>query len=190
MAEFPEPLTTEGIDLSHVAGFMIDVQRFLASELRVTTGGDEFKAAITLQCWAWRGKPIASLPDNDRMLARLSGTSLRKWRRMRERALIGFIRCSDGRLYHKGLAEQAIRLTSKLWQTPEWTELRRLVFERDGYACQYCGTTDQPLECDHITPRALGGTNAIDNLTTACKSCNSSKSDTPLDEWLERRPTQ
>lgn len=49
---------------------------------------------------------------------------------------------------------------------------KRLRFEillRDGFACRYCGIRAQesPLVIDHVTPRALGGTDAIDNLVQA-----------------------
>lgn len=51
------------------------------------------------------------------------------------------------------------------------------VFKRDGFVCQYCGSHPPAavLECDHIKPVASGGGNEIDNLITACSSCNSGK---------------
>lgn len=58
----------------------------------------------------------------------------------------------------------------------KWRALRKQVFERDGHACQYCGDGED-LTCDHVMPLARGGTNDLDNLTTACRSCNSSKGD-------------
>lgn len=39
--------------------------------------------------------------------------------------------------------------------------------------CSYCGGPGG--EFDHITPRAMGGLDTADNLTSACHSCNSSK---------------
>lgn len=59
------------------------------------------------------------------------------------------------------------------------TELRRAVFERDGYTCQYCGCSgdDVRLEIDHIIPVSRGGVSDIRNLVTACEACNRSKSD-------------
>lgn len=57
-----------------------------------------------------------------------------------------------------------------------WDILRNQVFERDNYRCKYCQeyVYDSP-QCDHIVPLILGGTNDIENLTTSCKRCNSSK---------------
>lgn len=52
--------------------------------------------------------------------------------------------------------------------------------------CAYCNKR-KPLTLDHIEPIARGGTNDPDNLAAICKSCNSSKNDTPLVIWLARR---
>lgn len=59
-------------------------------------------------------------------------------------------------------------------------ELREQVFLRDGHACLKCGSKDD-ISLDHITPLASGGNNAITNLQTLCKSCNSSKGNTTKD---------
>jgi len=48
---------------------------------------------------------------------------------------------------------------------------RKDIFERDGYRCTYCGTTEGPFECDHIVPVSRGGSKDDSNLTTACVSC-------------------
>lgn len=56
-----------------------------------------------------------------------------------------------------------------------WSPIRTRIFERDGYACQYCGTRDGRLECDHRIPLSRGGSDHDDNLVTACLSCNRSK---------------
>lgn len=58
------------------------------------------------------------------------------------------------------------------------------VFKRDDFTCQYCGrkSPDVVLEVDHIVPRAAGGGDDVVNLTTSCWSCNSGKSDRPLNE--------
>lgn len=52
------------------------------------------------------------------------------------------------------------------------------VFKRDGFVCQYCGATPPSviLHVDHIHPVAEGGENDMDNLITACSSCNLGKS--------------
>jgi hypothetical protein len=66
-----------------------------------------------------------------------------------------------------------------------WESLRMVVFERDHFRCTYCGSGEN-LQCDHIIPRARGGMDVLENLTTACRSCNASKRDRLLSEWRAR----
>lgn len=56
---------------------------------------------------------------------------------------------------------------------------RYMVFERDGYTCQYCGAKAPSVELhvDHIVPVSKGGTSDMSNLVTACAECNLGKSD-------------
>lgn len=51
------------------------------------------------------------------------------------------------------------------------------VFKRDGFRCHYCGAHPPGvlLHVDHIVAVAAGGSNAIDNLVTACEPCNLGK---------------
>jgi hypothetical protein len=67
-------------------------------------------------------------------------------------------------------------------RTASWRALRQAVFERDGFACVYCGSVER-LACDHIVARSRGGRNELSNLAAACQSCNSSKRDRPLALW-------
>jgi hypothetical protein len=62
--------------------------------------------------------------------------------------------------------------------------LRWRVFDRDGYRCRKCGATgaEADLTIDHIKPVSLGGTNAEPNLQTLCRSCNSRKGTTVLQD--------
>lgn len=65
-------------------------------------------------------------------------------------------------------------------------ENRIRVYERDGYKCRYCGKQLTRFTCtlDHVTPVAAGGTNALDNLVTACLVCNSKKHQRPVGDFL------
>lgn len=49
--------------------------------------------------------------------------------------------------------------------------------------CTYCFNEDS-LTFDHIVPLSRGGRNDIENITTACQSCNFSKHNRMLDEWF------
>jgi len=52
--------------------------------------------------------------------------------------------------------------------------------------CSYCGEPTEHI--DHIDPVAFGGSNAWDNLTGACASCNTRKHTKPLLLFLATRP--
>lgn len=57
-------------------------------------------------------------------------------------------------------------------------EKRLAIYLRDGLACCYCGEGVEDgakLTLDHLTPHSAGGSNAADNLVTACHRCNSSR---------------
>lgn len=57
-------------------------------------------------------------------------------------------------------------------------KIRFEILHRDGFRCQYCGTTPQlgaVLQVDHIIPVANGGANTWSNLITSCRDCNIGK---------------
>jgi hypothetical protein len=67
--------------------------------------------------------------------------------------------------------------------------LRFEVLKRDGFRCRYCGASPVGalLQLDHVVPQSKGGTDDAANLVTACRDCNSGKSDVRLEE--SRLPT-
>lgn len=63
------------------------------------------------------------------------------------------------------------------------------VFNLYGQCCAYCRKPLTREECtiDHVIPISRGGSNTINNLVPACKSCNTRKSSsTNLDKWLPK----
>jgi hypothetical protein len=56
--------------------------------------------------------------------------------------------------------------------------LRYEILRRDNHTCRYCGKAapETELTIDHVTPKALGGTDDPTNLVAACKDCNAGKS--------------
>lgn len=65
-----------------------------------------------------------------------------------------------------------------------------LIRERDGHCCVYCGRTAEQsgahLHLDHLTPKAAGGSDAVENLRLACRRCNSARQDLPLEAWAAK----
>ena len=60
----------------------------------------------------------------------------------------------------------------------EWRDL----CVRHGHRCAYCGAQKR-LERDHVVPLSRGGTNSIDNILPACRSCNARKNAKTADEF-------
>jgi 5-methylcytosine-specific restriction endonuclease McrA len=58
---------------------------------------------------------------------------------------------------------------------------RRALFARDGWRCQYCGSTGK-LTLDHVVPRSRGGDSVWENVVTSCAPCNLRKGNRLLDE--------
>jgi 5-methylcytosine-specific restriction endonuclease McrA len=69
--------------------------------------------------------------------------------------------------------------SDRLWRVPPVS--RRELLRRDGYRCQYCGTSKN-LTIDHVMPRSKGGAHSWDNVVIACESCNGQKGDKLLHE--------
>lgn len=87
----------------------LDVVRLRDSDISAIANGDEFRCAVLLWCASWHQVPAASIPDDDVILAQLAGFGrvVKEWKKVRDGALRGWIKCSDGRLYHPVVAEKA-----------------------------------------------------------------------------------
>ena len=98
------------------------------------------------------------------------------------------------------ISMELVRFDTQLLQNPEISgvayqqgelagyEVREYLLEKWNRTCAYCGKTDVPLEIEHIVPRSKGGSNSISNLTLACHSCNQSKGNSPVEQFLKGKP--
>jgi hypothetical protein len=101
------PLTPPDCNLRDFPFMPLDVARLRDSDLALEETPDVCWAALLLWSAAWHQVPAASLPDNDRALAKLAKLDIGEWMQLRERALRGFVKCTDGRLYHAVVAAKA-----------------------------------------------------------------------------------
>jgi 5-methylcytosine-specific restriction endonuclease McrA len=196
MTDLPEPLTPPDCDLRDYLWMPLDVRRLLNSETWILGSPEVKVACMTLWCEAWQQVPAASLPDNDRMIAHLSGAGP-GWKKIAAEVLKGWQKCSDGRLYHPVVAEKAreawasvqrcrARVIRRLeMESGVWSTLRREVFARDDFTCRYCGVRGVRLECDHIHPLSRGGVTELDNLAACCRPCNRRKGARLVSEWMQ-----
>ena len=105
------PLVGKDVDLRDFGYMPLDVARLRDSELAATPNAEAFRCSVLSWCVAWHQVPAASLPDDDASLARLLGfgRDVKGWKKIRASgALRGWIKCSDGLLYHPVVAEKAI----------------------------------------------------------------------------------
>ena len=113
MEQLPEPLTPEGCDLRDFKFMPLDVARLRDSDLASDETPESCWAAVLLWAASWHQVPAASVPDSDQWLAKHAGyvsrgKVAREWVDVRPGALRGWIKCSDGRLYHPVVAEKAV----------------------------------------------------------------------------------
>ena len=93
---------------------------------------------------------------------------------------------------------------TRRWRAEVSKDVRLAVYERDGWACAYCGVpltrpgeripveggdwTDPPGHAgptiDHRVPRSRGGGHEMDNLAACCAACNSNKGAKTPQEWM------
>jgi hypothetical protein len=106
----PAPPLPATVDLRDYEYMPLHVVRLRDSETAFKTKGDEFRCAVLLWCAAWHQVPASSLPDDEGSLAKYAGfgIAVKEWRKVREGALRGFVKCADGRLYHTVLAKVAV----------------------------------------------------------------------------------
>jgi hypothetical protein len=106
----PDPLVSPHVDLRDFPYMPMEVERLFGSEFHAQTSDAEWRAGVTLCLKSFHQVPAASLPDDDVALARLAelGRDVRSWRRVKSGALRGWVRCRDGRLYHRVVAEKAL----------------------------------------------------------------------------------
>lgn len=188
--DLPAPLTPEWLDGSKLGLMPFDAEAYIVLNRDISADARINAARIALMADSWLSKPAASLENLEYAYLTIWVTK-RWWNANYSKVLKPWTLCSDGRYYHRWLAEQANKRISKTHgksridiSAVEWRKLREQVFKRDGNRCVYCGETPPRLHCDHIIPLARGGKSELANLATACADCNLSKNATVLEDWI------
>jgi hypothetical protein len=141
----PEPLTPADCDCTDLDGFMLNVERLMASELVALSSHEVIGAAVLLWCRAWKQTPAASLPDDDRINAAFAKLALPRFRKLKGEVMRGFVKCSDGRLYHRTLAAEATKAFDRkqAFRKKRETDAERLRKWRKGEGETRCETGDE-----------------------------------------------
>lgn len=117
-----QPLTEAKANLN-MLDYMLIKKSLIDSEFVNANDPSIVGTGIILWMKAWYQVPAGSLPDDDRSLCNMAmyGRDVEGWRAVRDTVLRGWIKCSDGRLYHPVMAEAV---------NTAWTGHRLSVYKR------------------------------------------------------------
>ena len=107
MQDLPNPMTAAGCVLQDFPHTPIYRARLFGSSFHARATDAEWRAGVTLWLKSWDQNPAGSLPDDDVELCRLAelARDLKGWKKVKAGSLRGWLKCSDGRLYHPVVAE-------------------------------------------------------------------------------------
>jgi hypothetical protein len=113
----PDPLISPDVDLRDFPFTPLFRARLFSSEFHAHADDSSWRAGVTLWLRSWDQVPAGSLPDDDVTLCRLAelGRDLKAWKKVKQWAMHGWFKCSDGRLYHRVVAEGV----NEAWQSKQ-----------------------------------------------------------------------
>ncbi len=143
----PAPMTPQNCDLSKCAWMPLTIAALKGSRTWMRCKRNPELAFYLINLWtaAWHQTPAASLDDDDDYLCDLSQCDPQHWPAVRESVMAGWQKCSDGRLYHKFVAEEAVKTFAFVLKNDakrekdrqrlaDWREAKRLKAEVDKAA--------------------------------------------------------
>lgn len=175
MSELPEPLTPADCDLRDFNFMPLDVLRLRDSDTAALPDAEAFRASVIAWCVSWHQVPAASLPDDDVVLCRLLGygRDVKGWQRIRAAGgLRGFVKCSDGRIYHPVVSEKA----RESWER----KLSQRERSRKGNAARWGGREPSQKDPGAIPEGSTGDPTRTEDA--------SHKDDDPIREGVPNRP--
>lgn len=109
MTDLPAPLTPADLDLSALEYMPLHVERLKRSVAWIKAKRNPELGFYLINLWtaAYMQTPAASLPDDDDLLCDAAMCEPKRWPKVKEAAMRGFILCSDGRWYHRFVADIA-----------------------------------------------------------------------------------
>lgn len=134
---------------------------------------------LWLRCGCW----IATFPDHGDTIPTSIAMRYGNARRRRELVDSGlWVEVEGGYAMRRSMNLAGSGLTDSIWDVARShgnrasipDRLRQAIYERDGFSCVECASTDD-LTLDHIWPWSKGGSDSAANLRTLCRPCNSRK---------------
>lgn len=107
VAQLPEPLVLPGTDLTDYPYMPLYLERLRRSKawLRAKRRPELGFYMLNLWAWSWHEIPASSVEDDDDVLADAAMCDPALWDEVRDEVMRGWVKCSDGRLYHPIVAE-------------------------------------------------------------------------------------
>ena len=103
----PAPLVPGEVDLRDFQFTPLYRSRLFGSSFHARSTDAEWRAGMTLWLKSWDQVPAGTLPNDNIDLCRLAelGRDMKAWTKIRKGAMRGWIKCADGRLHHRVVAE-------------------------------------------------------------------------------------
>lgn len=157
----PDPPVAADVDLRDFAWMPISINRLRRSKAWLICKRKPELAFYMLNLWTacWHDTPAASLEDDDDVLADLAMCEPSKWQKIREQVLHGWMKCSDGRLYHPVVAEMAKGAWQQKQAQRQRTEAARLA--REQKRLQALSAAPQKDATADVTTAATGSVTEI-----------------------------
>lgn len=105
-----EPAVPSECNLTDFAFMPLEVQRLRKSKAWLLARRKPEIGFYMINLWsaAWHNVPAGSLEDDDDVLADQAMCDPKRWPKVREEALRGWVKATDGRLYHNVLTEKVL----------------------------------------------------------------------------------
>lgn len=115
MGEAPAPPIAADADLSDFKFIPLHIDRLKRSKAWLLAKRRPELGFYLVNLWtaAWQQVPAGSLEDDDDELCDKAMCDPKNWPKVREAVLRGWVKCSDGRLYHPVVAE----IASESWES-------------------------------------------------------------------------
>lgn len=115
MSDLPAPPVPADLDLSGLEYMPLLVARLKRSKAWLRAKRNPALAFYMVNLWtaAWMEKPATSLEDDDDVLADAAMCEPSKWPKIKSDAMRGFVKHSDGRLYHHVLVDEGLKALEK-----------------------------------------------------------------------------
>jgi uncharacterized protein DUF1376 len=162
MDELPAPLTPADCDLRDFPFMPLLVSRLRRSKAWLMAKRQPELGFYMINLWtaAWHDFPSGSIEDDDDVIADLAMCDPRHWPKVREKAMHGWIKCSDGRLYHPVVAEQACKSWDERKSYRDRMAKARAV-KSQRHASNYDNPIIEPVAGDNIEPDTGAATEPI-----------------------------